>query len=185
MTKHFLIIFLMIPLTTAIFCKENLNNKLTIANLKAALMCEIRDYKKYSDYAKKAKEEGYTDLGNLFHSLSGFEKQHARIYMEILENYGIKIDTFEIMDIDKYSVGSSVENLRHSINNEKRDVNDMFDKFAKTAREEKMYDAADTISQITLMENKNIQMLQDFSISFKPVGRNKKASIGTTKRINF
>lgn len=185
MDKRLKTILLLVPLMAAIPCRENIFSRITIANLKAAVKGELRNYKKYTDYARKAREEGYGDLGLLFDSISGLEKQHAMDFMETLEKYGIKMDPFEMIDYGGYPMGSSLENLRYSIKAENRHIYEMYERYAKTARDEKMPDAADAFSKISDLEIKEIKLLDDYFITIKPAGKNKKAAIGTTRRMNF
>ncbi len=83
MIKYIKLFFLLLPVILIFNCKDNHEHKATIANLRAAIKGEIRDYK-------------------------------------------------------KYPIGSSFENLMNSINSEKLDVNEIYDRYAKIAQQDKI-----------------------------------------------
>ncbi|MDR1421287.1 MAG: rubrerythrin family protein [Coriobacteriales bacterium] len=60
----------------------------TKANLEAAFSGESQATNKYGYYADKARQEGYQQIGDIFTETSGNERQHAKLWFQILYNNG-------------------------------------------------------------------------------------------------
>lgn len=93
----------------------------TEANLMAAFAGESQARNKYTYYASKAKKEGYEQIAAIFTETADNEKEHAKMWFKLL-NSG--------------AVPSTVENLKDAANGENYEWTDMYDGFAKTAKEE-------------------------------------------------
>ena len=93
----------------------------TEANLLAAFAGESQARNKYTYYASKAKKEGYEQIAAIFEETAGNEKEHAKIWFKELHNG---------------SVPSTIENLKDAAAGENYEWTDMYEEFAKTAREE-------------------------------------------------
>ena len=93
----------------------------TEANLMAAFAGESQARNKYTYYASKAKKEGYEQIAAIFEETAGNEKEHAKIWFKLLHGDNIP---------------STVENLKDAANGENYEWTDMYEGFAKTAREE-------------------------------------------------
>jgi len=92
----------------------------TEANLMAAFAGESQARNKYTYYASVAKKEGYAQIAALFTETADNEKEHAKIWFKLL--YGGMPDT--------------IQNLKDAANGENYEWTDMYDTFAKEAREE-------------------------------------------------
>lgn len=92
----------------------------TEANLMAAFAGESQARNKYTYYASVAKKEGYAQIAALFTETADNEKEHAKIWFKLL--HGGMPDT--------------IQNLRDAANGENYEWTDMYDTFAKEAREE-------------------------------------------------
>lgn len=99
----------------------NLKGTKTEANLMAAFAGESQARNKYTYYASKAKKEGYEQIAAIFEETAGNEKEHAKIWFKLLHENDIP---------------STVENLKDAANGENYEWTDMYDSFAKTAKEE-------------------------------------------------
>ena len=93
----------------------------TEKNLMAAFSGESEARNKYTYFASKAKKEGYEQIAAIFEETAQNEKEHAKIWFKLL-NGG--------------EVPSTLENLNAAAAGENYEWTDMYDGFAKTAKEE-------------------------------------------------
>ena len=93
----------------------------TEANLMAAFAGESQARNKYTYFASKAKKDGYEQIASIFLETAENEKEHAKIWFKLL-NGG--------------AIGSTEENLKAAASGENYEWTDMYEEFAKTAREE-------------------------------------------------
>ena len=93
----------------------------TEKNLMAAFSGESEARNKYTYFASKARKEGYEQIAAIFEETALNEKEHAKIWFKLL-NGG--------------EVPSTLENLNAAAAGENYEWTDMYEGFAKTAREE-------------------------------------------------
>ena len=93
----------------------------TEQNLMSAFAGESQARNKYTYYASKAKKDGYEQIAEIFEESANNEKEHAKLWFKLLHNG---------------AVPSTVENLKDAASGENYEWTDMYDGFAKTAREE-------------------------------------------------
>ena len=93
----------------------------TEANLMAAFAGESQARNKYTYFASKAKKDGYEQSASIFLETAENEKEHAKIWFKLL-NGG--------------EIPSTEENLLAAAEGENYEWTDMYEEFAKTAREE-------------------------------------------------
>lgn len=101
--------------------KEQLKGTKTEANLMAAFAGESQARNKYTYYASKAKKEGYNQIAAIFEETAANEKEHAKMWFKLLHGD-------EIPD--------TMTNLKDAADGENYEWTDMYDGFAKTAKEE-------------------------------------------------
>jgi len=87
----------------------------------AAFSGESQARNKYTYFASKAKKEGYEQIAAIFEETALNEKEHAKIWFKLL-NGG--------------EIPSTLENLNAAAAGENYEWTDMYDGFAKTAKEE-------------------------------------------------
>ena len=97
--------------------KRNSNRK----NLWTAFAGESQARNKYTYFASKAKKEGYEQISAIFTETANNEKEHAKIWFKLLQGGEIK---------------STEDNLLAAAEGENYEWTDMYDEFAKTAKEE-------------------------------------------------
>ncbi len=68
----------------------------TEANLMAAFAGESQARNKYGFYASRARKEGYCQIGDLFEETASNERQHAKIWFELLRE-GENADTLSAL----------------------------------------------------------------------------------------
>ena len=93
----------------------------TEANLMAAFAGESQARNKYTYFASKAKKDGYEQIAAIFQETADNEKEHAKMWFKELHGG---------------SVPSTLDNLLDAAEGENYEWTDMYDEFAKVAREE-------------------------------------------------
>jgi len=99
----------------------NFTNSQTYKNLQNAYEGELKAGSKYVIYGAKAREDGYEQIGNIFDETSHNEREHAELWLKIL-NYG--------------QMPSTLENLRDATTGEHYEWTKMYKNYAETARKE-------------------------------------------------
>lgn len=89
--------------------------------LRAAFAGESQAHTKYQYYAKKAKKDGYQQIGAIFEETSHNEKEHAKIWFKLLHGDDIP---------------DTVTNLKDAAAGEEWEYEDMYKDFTKIATEE-------------------------------------------------
>ena len=98
----------------------DLKGSQTEKNLMAAFAGESQARNKYTYFASKAKKEGYEQIAAIFQETADNEKEHAKLWFKLLNG----------------GVPSTAENLKAAAAGENYEWTDMYDEFAKTAKEE-------------------------------------------------
>ena len=93
----------------------------TEQNLMTAFAGESQARNKYTYYASKAKKDGYEQVAAIFEETANNEKEHAKIWFKLLH---------------EGTIPSTIDNLKDAANGENYEWTDMYDGFAKTAKEE-------------------------------------------------
>ncbi|MBI9043019.1 MAG: rubrerythrin family protein [Anaerolineaceae bacterium] len=91
----------------------------TKKNLEAAFAGESQANRRYLAFAKKADEEGHTQVAKLFRAVAEAETIHAHSHLDVLEG-----------------VGSTADNLKEAISGENYEHVSMYPEFIETAKEE-------------------------------------------------
>lgn len=92
----------------------------TEQNLQTAFAGESMARNKYTYFASKAKKDGYEQIAAIFEETAGNEKEHAKMWFKLLNG----------------GIGTTAENLKAAAEGENYEWTDMYDSFAKTAKEE-------------------------------------------------
>ena len=112
----------------------------TEANLMAAFAGESQARNKYTYYASKAKKDGYEQIAAIFEETANNEKEHAKMWFKELHGG---------------SVPSTMENLLDAAAGENYEWTDMYDEFAKVAREEGFDRIATLFEGVALIEKEH------------------------------
>ena len=91
----------------------------TEANLMAAFAGESQARNKYTYFASQAKKDGYEQIAAIFEETAQNEKEHAKMWFKELNG-----------------IGTTAENLKAAADGENYEWTDMYDEFAKVAKEE-------------------------------------------------
>ena len=100
---------------------KDLKGTKTEKNLQIAFAGESQAHTKYQYYASKAKKDGYVQIHDIFMETSRNEKEHAKLWFKLL--HGGEVPT-------------TTQNLADAADGENYEWTDMYDTFAKEAREE-------------------------------------------------
>ena len=88
--------------------------------LMSAFAGESQARNKYTYFASKAKKEGYNQIADWFLTTANNEKEHAKMWFKLLND----------------GIGSTEENLKAAAEGENFEWTDMYQNFAKDAKEE-------------------------------------------------
>lgn len=109
----------------------------TYKNLMNAFNGETKAAGKYSLYSQKSREDGYEQIGNIFDETSHNEREHAEIWLKLL-NGG--------------EVPNTLENLKDASNGEYYEWTTMYKNYAEVARKEGYIDIANLFSEVANIE---------------------------------
>lgn len=109
----------------------------TEANLMAAFAGESQARNKYTYYASKAKKDGYNQIADIFLETANNEKEHAKMWFKLLHGGAIP---------------GTVENLKDAAAGENYEWTDMYEEFARVAREEGFEDIAKSFEMVGAIE---------------------------------
>ena len=111
----------------------------TEKNLQTAFAGESQARNKYTYFASKAKKDGYVQIAKIFEETAENEKEHAKMWYKLLNG----------------GIGSTEENLKAAADGENYEWTDMYDGFAKTAREEGFEDIAKLFEGVAAIEKEH------------------------------
>ena len=110
----------------------------TEKNLREAFSGESQARNKYTYFASKAKKEGFEQISALFLKTADNEKEHAKMWFKELDG-----------------LGNTAENLVSAADGENYEWTDMYDQFAKEAREEGFDDIAVLFEGVAAIEKEH------------------------------
>lgn len=130
---------------------KDLKGSKTEQNLMAAFAGESQARVKYEFYAKQAQKDGYQQVGDFFTETSNNEAQHAKIWFKLLHD----------------GMPTTTDNLLDCVAGEHYEWTDMYDGFAKTAREEGFEDIARLMEGIAKIEKHHEERYQKLHDNIK------------------
>lgn len=117
----------------------DLKGSRTEANLMSAFAGESMATNKYIYFASKARKDGYEQIAAIFEETAGNEREHAKIWYKILHG----------------GIGDTLENLGHAAEGENYEWTDMYDRFAKEAKEEGFDAIAGLFEKVAAIEKQH------------------------------
>ncbi len=121
--------------------------------LRLSIENEIKAFKSYTLFAKKAEEEGYILVARVFRAIAQSEKLHASYFWRLLYDREMEDSDLEkIYNSVTVNVGSTIENLKACINNEGLESEEIYPKFADLALESNNPGAYMFFKQTSLVE---------------------------------
>lgn len=97
----------------------DLKGSKTEQNLQTAFAGESQARNKYTYYASQAKKDGFVQISKIFEETANNEKEHAKMWFKLLNG-----------------IGTTAENLLAAAEGENYEWTDMYEQFAKEAKEE-------------------------------------------------
>ncbi len=116
----------------------DLKGSKTEANLNTAFAGESMARNKYTYYAGAARSEGYQQLADIFESTANNERAHAKLWFKELSG-----------------INDTAQNLKDAAAGEHYEWTEMYDEFAKTAREEGFTRIADMFERVGSVEKEH------------------------------
>ena len=104
----------------------DLKGSKTEENLLTAFSGESQARNKYTYFAGVARKDGYQQIASIFEETAGNEKEHAKLWLKLLYGGDIK-DGLKV---------TTAEALKMAAEGENYEWTDMYEHFAKTAKEE-------------------------------------------------
>ena len=126
----------------------------TMENLAKAFIGESQARNRYTLYSKVAKKEGYEQLAEIFLNTAENEREHAKWAMKMINELKVDGKPEEIIvTVDAPTTfGTTVQNLKATINGEHYENTEMYPEFADLAEEEGLKDIADRLRAIGRVE---------------------------------
>ena len=115
----------------------NLKGSKTEKNLMDAFAGESQARNKYTYYASKAKKDGYEQIAAIFEETANNEKEHAKMWFKELHDG---------------AVPDTATNLKDAADGENYEWTNMYEDFAKTAREEGFDEIAEKFEAVAKIE---------------------------------
>ena len=117
----------------------DLKGSRTEANLMSAFAGESMATNKYTYFASKARKDGYEQIAAIFEETAGNEREHAKLWYKILHG----------------GIGDTLENLGHTAEGENYEWTDMYDRFAREAKEEGFDAIAGLFEKVAAIEKQH------------------------------
>ena len=107
----------------------------TEQNLRDAFAGETQARSKYDYFASVAKKEGYEQIAAIFQATANNEKEHAKLWFKALQG-----------------IGTTTENLAAAAAGENYEWTDMYERFAREAKEEGFTQLAEQFRGVAAIE---------------------------------
>ncbi|SHO50611.1 rubrerythrin family protein [Anaerocolumna xylanovorans] len=120
----------------------------TYTNLQIAFEGELRSSTRYQINGIRARQEGYIQIGNVFEIVAGFEREHATIWLRL---------------INEGTLPGTLENLLEASAVEDAKGNGSYRQFAEVAREEGYDNIASLFDGVANIELNHNVIFQNFA----------------------
>lgn len=124
---------------------ESLKGTKTEVNLHTALSGESQAYLRYKWFEKKAKQDGFVEIAQIFCETADNEKEHAEIWFKYLGGWS-----------------STEKNLEAAANGEHFEWETMYADFAKEARDEGFEEIALLFDRVAAIERRHEDRYRSF-----------------------
>ena len=149
------------------FAESEVPKSKALAALNAALRGEANASHRYELFAKKAEEEGYTQVAKLFKAVSMSESIHHNNHKAAILSMGGMPD---IIEFAKVNVQSTRQNLEGPVQGEIFEKDVLYPNFIRQAKKES---AVQAIKSFEYAENSETQHDKLFKDALKNLGHNK------------
>jgi rubrerythrin len=124
---------------------EQLKGTKTEQNLHTALSGESQAYLRYNWFEKKAKNDGFVEIANIFKETAGNEREHAEIWFRYLGGWS-----------------STEKNLEAAAGGEHFEWSTMYAEFEQTAREEGFEAIAELFARVAAIEKTHQERYEQY-----------------------
>ena len=135
----------------------------TEKNLLTAFSGESQARNRYTYFSKKAKDEGYVQIANIFEETANQEKEHAKRLFKFLEGGEVEITASFPAGV----IGSTYDNLKEAEAGEHYEETEMYPGFAKVAREEGLEAIAMVFEAIAIAERQHEKRYRELAENVK------------------
>ncbi len=130
----------------------------TIKNLNAAFQGESNAHHRYALFAKKADEEGFSQVARLFRATSRAEEIHRDTHRQTIVKLGGTVEDFKLEEV---TVASTAENLKSAIKGETYERDTMYPEFMARAKQDGSRDAVRTFLFALEAESQHAKLYTD------------------------
>lgn len=130
----------------------------TEKNLATAYLNEAQSYARYTFYANKATKESYFPIAHAFNETAANELRHAKVFMGFLPGGKLMAE----VPTDTVAIGSTEDNLKISIEEEKVEGYEAYLAAAKVADEEGFPEIASHFRAIASIEAHHLKRFQTY-----------------------
>ncbi|MGV8119985.1 MAG: rubrerythrin [Candidatus Xenobiia bacterium LiM19] len=130
----------------------------TEKNILTAFAGESQARNRYTYFASKARNEGYSQISAAFEETANQEKEHAKRLFKFLEGGEAEV----MAAFPAGVIGSTAENLKASAAGENHEHTSMYPEFAKVATEEGFNDIAEAFLKIAVAEKQHEKRYNGF-----------------------
>lgn len=156
--KLTIIAFLLCGLWPAVaLSQEGQRPQQTIDNLNAAIEGEANASHRYTLFARRADEEGYTQVAKLFRAAAFAESIHQRNHQKVLRDVGVEPRSPKLKDV---KVGTTRENLEVPVKGERKEQDEMYPAMVKQARRENVPEAVQSFTYALNTEGEHARMFR-------------------------
>jgi rubrerythrin len=134
--------------------------KKTLSNLERAIDMEANDSRRFSMYAKQAKDEGYAQEAKLFKAVSISDSIQMENHKQALKQLGGQP---KLVQYKKVTVKTTQENLKEPIKIERKAVDKMYPKFIEEAIKDKADAAEKSFRYSMTAQEQNQKLFQSAS----------------------
>lgn len=120
----------------------------TEKNLLAAFAGESQARNRYTYFASTAKKEGYEQISALFLETAENEKEHAKLFFNLLRGGEVEI----VATYPAGVVGNTAENLKAAAAGENLEWTSLYQNFAEIAKKEGFIEAYESFTQVAKVE---------------------------------
>lgn len=128
--------------------KKSIKGTQTEKNLLAAFAGESQARSRYTLFARRAKEEGYNQIANIFMETAENELSHANLFFSLLEGGTVEITAGYPAGV----VADTKTNLAEAAAGEREEWSDLYQNFASTADAEGFPKVAATFRLVSKVE---------------------------------
>lgn len=158
------------------FSQQGRRPQQTINNLNAAIEGEANASHRYTLFAHRADEEGYTQVAKLFRAASLAESIHRRNHEKVLRDLGVEPKVPKLEDV---KVGTTRENLEVPVKGEANEQEEMYPAMVQQARRDDVPAAITSFTYALNTEGEHARLFRD---ALAQLGHNPRVTyyVGTT-----